>query len=258
MQQIDFRSYSGEQQAHHHPYHQLILPRHGTLALEVGNRQGRVDGGHGALIVAGERHAYQGLGNNRLLVIDIDCATADRLGGSESLWNTALERPWFAVDPGLAHHIGFLILEMTRHAPDNTFTRQWTGLLLLTLTQRLGQRQPDYPARLRQALRHIDRHLARQITVREIADAACLGVSQLHALFQTCTGQTPQRYITEVRLDRALELLAEPRLTIADIALRVGYADQSTLTHSLRRHRGVTPGEYRTGLHSAKEPDHES
>jgi len=53
--------------------------------------------------------------------------------------------------------------------------------------------------------------------------------------------------LMEMRLDAALDLLANTELPIADIALLTGHADQSALTRRLRQSRGITPLRFRKG-----------
>jgi AraC family transcriptional regulator len=57
--------------------------------------------------------------------------------------------------------------------------------------------------------------------------------------------QTVGDRIRELRLDHACRWLATTCDSIADIALRCGFADQSHLARLMRRRLGVTPSQYR-------------
>ena len=73
----------------------------------------------------------------------------------------------------------------------------------------------------------------------------------LHA-FKQSTGKTPHRYLTELRIARACELLQDPHRSIVDISLAVGFSSQSHLTTVFRRFKKTTPAAYRQevlGLH---------
>ena len=52
-------------------------------------------------------------------------------------------------------------------------------------------------------------------------------------------------YAAEIRLDQAMSLLTRSDEPISAIALETGHADQSVLTRSMKRRRGITPAEYR-------------
>ena len=72
-----------------------------------------------------------------------------------------------------------------------------------------------------------------------------VSASVLHERFRLITGHAPIEYLQSVRLDEAERLLRASRLSIAEIALRVGFSDQTALTRALKRRRGVTPGAVR-------------
>lgn len=55
-------------------------------------------------------------------------------------------------------------------------------------------------------------------------------------------------WLAERRIARAKALLANPNLSLIDIAQMVGYSGQSTFGEAFRRATGVTPGRYRRGL----------
>jgi AraC family transcriptional regulator len=51
--------------------------------------------------------------------------------------------------------------------------------------------------------------------------------------------------VIQCRIERARHLLLDPTLTIAQVAQRVGFADQSHLHRHLKRSLGITPGDLR-------------
>jgi transcriptional regulator GlxA family with amidase domain len=79
----------------------------------------------------------------------------------------------------------------------------------------------------------------------ELARSAGMGLSRFHEEFRGEIGETPAERLAATRLDRAEDLLRETHLPIAEIALAVGFSDQSALTRSFRRRRGTTPAAVR-------------
>ena len=77
--------------------------------------------------------------------------------------------------------------------------------------------------------------------------AAAVGVHPAHLArsFRREYGQTVGEYARSLRLEWAAEQLALDDASLAEIALRAGFADQSHFTRAFRRHAGVTPGRYR-------------
>jgi AraC family transcriptional regulator len=86
----------------------------------------------------------------------------------------------------------------------------------------------------------IDDHLAHQLHLADLA--ARVGLSPYHfsRVFKRTTGQSPHHYVLARRVARAT-LLTTTTLPIADVALRVGFTDQSHLTYHLKRVVGLTP-----------------
>lgn len=98
---------------------------------------------------------------------------------------------------------------------------------------------------LRLLIDHINEHLGEPVTLRELADLAKISQSHLCQAFRQSTGSTPHQYHIARRIDRARLLLSETDLPIADIALIVGYGDQSQFGVAFRKSVGVSPLAYR-------------
>jgi AraC family transcriptional regulator len=80
--------------------------------------------------------------------------------------------------------------------------------------------------------------------------AAETGYSQRHfiRMFRAATGQTPHRYLVQLRLERATSLLQQRRASLIDVAASCGFSSHAHMTQVFRRVLGVTPSEYRNGL----------
>lgn len=80
--------------------------------------------------------------------------------------------------------------------------------------------------------------------------AAIAGVSRFHfaRLFKNSLGETPMCYVERMRIERAKDLVRQGRLALVDIALTVGFSDQSHFTRRFCRHVGCTPAAYARSL----------
>ncbi|WP_158633687.1 helix-turn-helix domain-containing protein [Tautonia sociabilis] len=103
-------------------------------------------------------------------------------------------------------------------------------------------------ARLRRVVDFLESSLSEEISLANLADLAGLSPNYFLACFKRATGQTPHRFLTERRVARACELLHNPQLPIAMVALLVGYSSQSHLTTVFRRHMKTTPATYRSRI----------
>jgi transcriptional regulator GlxA family with amidase domain len=113
------------------------------------------------------------------------------------------------------------------------------------LAARAGAEPAPSSRQLGRAIAYIHANQHRQLGTAEIARAACCSPSHLHALFQRHLASSPMDYAAEIRLDKAMSLLIASDAPISGIALETGHADQSVLTRSMRRRRGITPAAYR-------------
>ncbi len=91
-------------------------------------------------------------------------------------------------------------------------------------------------------------HLAEGIRVEEMSQMARLSVSQLERRMRKIFQLTPGQFILKTRIELATHLLQHTSLSIADIALQVGFCDQSALTRPFKLITGVTPRQYREML----------
>jgi AraC-like DNA-binding protein len=241
---LSLRSYAARPLSHSHAFHQIVLPVAGALEMEVGGRGGRVEGCQAALVAAGQPHSCEAAGDNRFLVLDWVMEDANADGDLSRLSDLAERRPFFPYDWNLQHLVTFLDGELRGQAL-SPGERSWGGLLLSALAARAGAVDPAHPRRIGRAVAYIRAHHRQRLTVEEIAQAACCSVSHLHALFQRYLGTSPMDYVTEIRLDEAMSRLVGGDDSIGAIALDTGHADQSVLTRSMKRRRGVTPAAYR-------------
>ena len=83
------------------------------------------------------------------------------------------------------------------------------------------------------------------LSVREIAGAACLSTAYACTMFKNETGTTINQFISSYRVERAKQLLADPRYKITDIASQLGYSDSNYFGKSFKRLVGLSPSEYR-------------
>jgi len=99
--------------------------------------------------------------------------------------------------------------------------------------------------RLRKALDLIEVRYNTSLTVEEIARDVCLSPSRLCHIVQSELGLTLRAYITKVRVGKAKVLLLGTNMSISQIALEVGYPDQSYFTKAFKSKENCTPMTFR-------------
>lgn len=240
--QLHVRTYSREVVTHSHGHHQLVLPLRGALVLSVRGRALRAEPGAGSFVAAGEAHAFAAAGDDRFLVADLPPAVPVE-HGLEAWVERAARDLIVPVDPATGD-LARVVARQLALRPVLARSETLAAALLATLAAPLDPPRTASP-RLERALAFIEARGGAGLDVAAVAAEVDLGPSQLHALFRRELRATPAAIIAEAQLRSAERLLLDTAQPIAEIALACGYADQSSLTRSMRRRRGVTPAALR-------------
>ena len=104
------------------------------------------------------------------------------------------------------------------------------------------------PRVLRRIREHIDAHIEQRISVETLAKLANLSVCYFVRAFKQSVGLTPHDYLIRRRVERTMELLSGTDLSLSEIALAAGFADQSHCARRFRQHVGMSPRDYRWSI----------
>jgi len=180
---------------------------------------------------------------------------ADLLGGGGRV--ELLDR--IAFDDAASAHILEMLSQssVTNDPASRLFVEQAVDLLctqLIRAHSSIGALQPAEPRRglanwqVKRITGYMRDFIDRDIGLEELA--RLVGLSQFHfcTAFRLAVGKSPHHYLTALRMTRARELLAEPGLSIIQVALAVGYQTPSAFTASFRKATSLTPSAFRRGL----------
>lgn len=84
--------------------------------------------------------------------------------------------------------------------------------------------------------------------VEALAAEAGLSYNHFTRAFRQVTGTSPHQHVMARRQQRAMALLGEPELSVADVADQLGFNSPAHFVSSFRKRLGVTPGEYRQAV----------
>jgi AraC-like DNA-binding protein len=101
------------------------------------------------------------------------------------------------------------------------------------------------PSALRRVRDYVEAHLDGNIGLDALATTAGLSLHHFARAFKQSEGTTPHGFVLERRLAKARELLSHNDLSLSEIAVAVGFADQSHFTRRFRELVGVSPGLFR-------------
>ena len=94
----------------------------------------------------------------------------------------------------------------------------------------------------------IEEEYAQELSLDDIARRIATSRRQLQRAFAEVGGTTFREHVTRVRMRKAAEMLADRRLTVGQVARRVGYRQQAQFAKAFRRQYGAAPAEYRRGV----------
>lgn len=161
----------------------------------------------------------------------------------------------YKTEDALIQQIGLTLLEEAKS--ETPAGRLYADSLIQTLTLHLLKNYTTANAasenmhgglsgyKLRRVKEFIDANLEEDLSLAEIAAVADLSQYHFARAFRKSTGQTPQQYVMQRRIERAKELLAKDDLPIVEISLRTGFKNQSHFTTLFHKFTKLTPKMWR-------------
>jgi AraC family transcriptional regulator, alkane utilization regulator len=148
--------------------------------------------------------------------------------------------------------LGYLLAEVTAGQPGcRAILTRLVELLYVDVLRRYAHHLPvgqtGWLAGLNdpqvgRALRLLHQDPTHPWTVASVARAAGVSRSSLALRFTELIGESPIRYLTAWRMHLARQMLQENRLTIPEVAARVGYKSESAFNRAFKRTAGAPPG----------------
>ena len=99
--------------------------------------------------------------------------------------------------------------------------------------------------RIAKAEKWVRNNIARDFAMEELAEAVALAPRTFARRISATCGISPIQFVQRIRLETARYLLETTRLSVEEIARRVGYAEPSTLRRLIRRDTKHSPGHFR-------------
>jgi AraC family transcriptional regulator len=179
-----------------------------------------------------------------------DDAEAPRLGG--------LKHNSMAFDDATIAHLGWAVLPAVRH-PDEAnqlFLDQVLLALGIHVAQTYGGMRPLSrpmlgglaPWQMKRAEEMFSAKLDGNVSLKEVARECGLSVSYFSRAFRRSMGLPPHSWLLQRRIEVAKEKLRERQLSVSQVALVCGFADQSHLTRVFTRMVGASPAAWRRAV----------
>lgn len=93
----------------------------------------------------------------------------------------------------------------------------------------------------------IDSHYHKDISLDDVSREVDISPYYFSKIFKEETGKNFVEYVTEIRMNRAKELLLGTDLSMKEICSEIGYADPNYFSRTFKKNTGLTPTEYKEG-----------
>lgn len=114
------------------------------------------------------------------------------------------------------------------------------------VSQQIAAQSPkDFVTR---AIAHFTEHYEESFSLSSLSEMVNMSKYNFARRFKDMTGKTPYSYFQDIRVMKALELLANPASRVIDVALQCGFKNHSHFTQLFRQRTGLTPTEYRSRI----------
>jgi AraC family transcriptional regulator len=101
------------------------------------------------------------------------------------------------------------------------------------------------PLAKRRSIEAMRTRMAEDLSLDQLAAEAGLSVFHFARMFKQSLGVPPRVYLTQLRMEKATELLQSTELTITEIAQEVGYSSSQVLARIFLKHYHKSPTDYR-------------
>jgi AraC family transcriptional regulator len=113
--------------------------------------------------------------------------------------------------------------------------------------QHASEYRSDYEQRLHRVLAYIDEHLDTAVDIAKLARVANFSAFHFHRIFSAHVGETVGNYLTRRRVEQAAARLAsQPRLSVLNVALSVGFGSPEAFARAFKKHFHCTPSHWKT------------
>jgi transcriptional regulator GlxA family with amidase domain len=153
-----------------------------------------------------------------------------------------VQTPTDVQDEELNNRVRLLLESALQRLPASTSGR---SLSQYVPTARPRPRGGIAPSALRRVREHIDNNLAEHIEISDLASLTGLSPCHFSRAFKQSMGVPPHRYLTSRRVQEAARLIESTNRPMFEIALDVGFSDQSHFTRVFSARFGESPARYR-------------
>jgi AraC-like DNA-binding protein len=164
---------------------------------------------------------------------------------ADDLIDAVTVTPFFAVDAPLQGLLAYLSDAARLRPLERDEALNAAALLAAAVGRRIEAGRAAAMDGVARAIALAERRLEERLGITDLAAAAGMGRSRFHEAFRQRTGRTPAAFLLDLKLEHAAAMIRGSDQRLVEIALAVGFSEESALCRAFRRRRGVTPASLR-------------
>ncbi|WP_026559145.1 helix-turn-helix domain-containing protein [Bacillus sp. J37] len=255
---------------HWHPELEFIYVEKGPINVQVGTKQYRLEEGTGCFIPGEQLHGAYPCGDKpfklHAVVFSIDLLRSFGYDLIESYYLEAIKKfsfihsmkltPQTQEERMMLKTIASIIEAYS--TKETSYELKVKGYLFLLFAdifkkqswihnEEVTQKDLTKTELLKKVLQYIDEHYKEKLSVLDLASQVQMSEGHFSRFFRSLVRMTPMEYINTIRINKACILLLKSERKMLDIAMDVGFQNQSYFIRLFKRQKGCTPKEYRSG-----------
>ncbi len=270
--------HDGKMESHSHSFYEMVYVQSGFTLHSCSGEVRMLSTGDWFFVRPGEEHSYinaHGFNIYNCIFLEellgTDILALRKLPGLDYLLSTSWMPDPASTDPVTFERV--LHVDMAeRHSVETALERiqtecenrqpGWelsakaTLLTLLIRYSRLYEAQKgsrshatsDYYMYIYKILQYVNDHYSEDLTMTDLSKVTGLSVDYMARRFKAVMNMSPSEYIRRFRVAKAMELLADESLSIAQIADLTGFSDISLFSRVFKSTVGIPPVSYRKSL----------
>lgn len=270
--------HDGKMESHSHSFYEMVYVQSGFTLHSCSGEVRMLSTGDWFFVRPGEEHSYINAHGFNIYncifleeILGSDLLALRKLPGLDYLLSTSWMPDPTSTDPVTFERV--LHVDMAeRHSVETALERiktecenrqpGWelsakaTLLMLLIRYSRLYEAQKgsrshatsDYYMYIYKILQYVNDHYSEDLTMADLSKVTGLSVDYMARRFKAVMNMSPSEYIRRFRIAKAMELLADESLSIAQIADLTGFSDISLFSRVFKTTVGIPPVSYRKNL----------
>ncbi len=235
--------------AHFHDSMEIVCVESGEIVLITDGQRYPVHGGEIAVVFPGQIHCYEpgtdGKNSGFLLLLGQRLISEYK----SELKGFTPKHPVFTLN-SLSGDCGRAI-EALRLSSGRDFREQKAYAMVFLCrflpAAKLCPAKPTGESTLYPLITYMEQHFRESISLDDAADALYMSRYRLSRIFSHLLGTSFNDYLNSLRVNLAIQLLDTTDSSVTDIAYEVGFGNMRTFNRAFKKHRGITPTQFRSG-----------